>query len=381
MRFTTFSYCPLLANIPFISAGYGHGHDKIQAEASKQIDKWQDQYDQYIKTSTKHQKVGCTSQNIVYRQEWGSLSERSRKDYIKAVQCLQSKPPRSTKEDVPGARSRYDDFSATHIKVTPYVHFSGLFLHFHRYLVYLYEKALREECGYKGYQPYWDWTLSWEDPRKSSVFNGSPTSMGSNGAFIPNRTSTTISAFVITLDIPSATGGGCISGPFSNDYTVNLGPIAYAPYGPDHGLGYNPRCLSRDISTFWSNNTKPSDVVKLIKNSPDLGTFDTNLEALDGVHAGGHFSMGGLGLDAYASAGDPAFWLHHAMVDKVWGLWQSLNAGNRTKMVHGTGTAFNTPPSANITLDTVVDFGILAPKRKICSLISTIEGTFCYAYV
>ncbi|KAM0136979.1 hypothetical protein ACHAP3_004317 [Botrytis cinerea] len=358
MRFATFSYFFLLANIPFISAGYGHGYDDAQAVAFKQIDKWQDKYDQYIKTSTKHNRVGCTSQNIVYRQEWGSLSERSRKDYIKAVQCLQSKPPRSTKEDVPGARSRYDDFSATHIKVTPYVHFSvssfvrktemaisndrqGLFLQFHRYLLYLYEKALREECGYKGYQPYWDWTLSWEDPRKSSVFNGSPASMGSNGAVIPNRTSTTISAFGITLDIPPATGGGCISGPFSNNYTVNLGPIAYAPYGPDHGLGYNPRCLSRDISSVWSNNTKPSDVVRLIQSSPDLGTFDTNLEALDGVHAGGHFSMGGLGLDAYASAGDPAFWLHHAMVDKVWGLWQNLDAGDRTKMVYGTGTAFN----------------------------------------
>ncbi|KAF7864418.1 hypothetical protein EAF04_006552 [Stromatinia cepivora] len=380
MKLITFAYYFLLAYLPFIAAEYGHGHEDTQAEASKQIKKWQTEYDQYIRSSTKQHRTGCTSRNVVYRQEWGSLSERSRKDYIKAVQCMQSKPPRSTKEDVPGAQSRYDDFSATHIKVTPYVHFSGLFLHFHRYLVWLYGRALREECGYKGYQPYWDCTISWQDPRKSTVFDGSSTSLGSNGAPIPRRNSTTISAFGLTLDIPPATGGGCISGPFSN-YNVSLGPVAYAPYGPDHGLGYNPRCLSRDISPIWSNNTKPSDVVKLIKNSPDLGTFDTNLEALDGVHAGGHFAMGGLGLDAYASAGDPAFWLHHTMVDKVWGLWQNLDAGERGRQVYGTSTAFNVPPCPNVTLDTLVDFGVLAPKQKISSLVSTIDGPFCYAYI
>lgn len=35
----------------------------------------------------------------------------------------------------------------------------GLFFHFHRYFIWLYEKALQEECGYKGTKAYWDWTL------------------------------------------------------------------------------------------------------------------------------------------------------------------------------------------------------------------------------
>lgn len=29
----------------------------------------------------------------------------------------------------------------------------AIFLAWHRYFVWQYEKALREECGYKGYQP------------------------------------------------------------------------------------------------------------------------------------------------------------------------------------------------------------------------------------
>ncbi len=54
----------------------------------------------------------------------GSLSRQSRIDYIDAVQCLQRKPAISSLSDVPGARSRFDDFSATHIMQTPHGHFS-----------------------------------------------------------------------------------------------------------------------------------------------------------------------------------------------------------------------------------------------------------------
>jgi len=122
---------------------------------------------------------------------------------------------------------------------------------------------------------------------------------------------------------------------------VHLGPVAFAPVDADNGLAYNPRCLSRDLSLVWSNQTKPTDVVNLINSCTDLGCFDTNLEAIDGVHAGGHFTIGSLNVDAYASAGDPAFYLHHAQVDRVWATWQNLNAKHRTSQVYGTGTAFN----------------------------------------
>lgn len=216
----------------------------------------------------------------------------------------------------------------------------GLFYHFHRYFIWRYEKALQEECGYKGTQPYWDWTLSWQNPQSSSVFDGSPTSMGSNGKAIPHG-ATDLSAFGINLHIPPGTGGGCVySGPFTN-YSVNLGPVAFEPKDGDNGLGYNPRCLTRDISTEWSNHTKPTDVAAVISTCPDLGCFDTAFEAIDGVHAGGHFTIGAIDLDAFASSGDPAFYLHHAQVDRVWTLWQSLNVRNRTNQVFGTGTAFN----------------------------------------
>lgn len=48
---------------------------------------------------------------------------------------------------------KFDDFVVTHIQQTLDIHYSGIFPPWHRWFVYQYEKALREECGYKGYQP------------------------------------------------------------------------------------------------------------------------------------------------------------------------------------------------------------------------------------
>jgi len=227
--------------------------------------------------------------------------------------------------------------------------------------------------------------------------------MGSNGISIPHGPNN-ISAFGLNLSLAPATGGGCVyQGPFVN-YTVNLGPVAFAPIDGDGGLDYNPRCLGRDLSLVWSNNTKPTDVVRTISSCTDLGCFDTVLEALEGIHAGGHFTIGSLNDDAYASAGDPAFWLHHSQIDRVWTIWQSLNPANRTHQVYGTSTAFNSgsrshfphlpkdksvlmrpilldPPSPNVTLDTSINFGVLAPQQPIHNLVSSIDGPFCYMYI
>lgn len=53
----------------------------------------------------------------------GAMSKNARLEYISAVQCLQVKSPLFTKKAAPGVRSRFDDFAATHIQRTPYVHF------------------------------------------------------------------------------------------------------------------------------------------------------------------------------------------------------------------------------------------------------------------
>ena len=295
---------------------------------------------------------------------------------------MQSKPAISPKDKVPGARTHFDDFVATHLMQSGKIHFSGLFFHWHRYYTWLYEKTLRDECGYKGTQPYWDWTKTYKDPARSAVFDGSPASMGSNGKFIPHGP-LNVTAFGISYPDPPGTGGGCVeSGPFK-DLVVNIGPVAYDPLGPDGGLGANPRCLKRDLNLFWANQTKPTDVVSLFAESGgDLGSFDNNTEKLSGVHAGGHFTIGGdPGTDPYVSPGDPVFYLHHSQIDRIWTLWQSRDFAKRTNQVYGTSTTFNVPPSPPVTLDTMMDYAFIDKQQRVGDLVSAIDGPFCYIYI
>lgn len=165
--------------------------------------------------------------------------------------------------------------------------------------------------------------------------------MGSNGEYIPHGPSN-ISAFGLNVSFPPGTGGGCVySGPFSN-YTMNLGPIAIEPKNSSlQGFDYNPRCLSRDISLDWGNQTKPTSITRLFNSCNDFGCLSTDLESANGGHSGGHLLIGDIAQDPYASPGDPVFYLHHAQVDRVWTIWQGLDPENRTTQVYGTGTAFN----------------------------------------
>lgn len=81
------------------------------------------------------------------------LPEESRQEYVAAVKCLMKLPPTVDKERFPGALSRYDDFVAYHMTHAMQLHDNLHLFGAHKYYVWLFEKALREECNYTGYQP------------------------------------------------------------------------------------------------------------------------------------------------------------------------------------------------------------------------------------
>jgi hypothetical protein len=120
--------------------------------------------------------------------------------------------------------------------------------------------------------------------------------------------------------------------------------------------------------------------------STDIIDFQWQVEAFPegdsivGVHGGGHYSLGEPMQDVFASPQDPAFMLHHSMIDRLWTSWQAMDEEKRRYALNGTSTirmGSDTPP---ITLNTVLEFGTLDRPRKIRELLDPMENDYCYTY-
>ncbi|KAH8885433.1 putative tyrosinase [Thozetella sp. PMI_491] len=307
-----------------------------------------------------------------------------------------SKPARFLDAEGTGIKTRYDDFVAIHMNQTLTVHGTANFLSWHRYLVWTYENALRDECGYPGYQPYWNWAKYALDPINSPLFDGSSTSMSGNGAYEAHNCTDALGTGVNC--IPPGIGGGCVeSGPFAG-ITINLGPVAPTLAEPEeiavtNMFDWNPRCLKRDISPWVSSQwTTDQNITDVINQNLNIVDFQYNLQGGDfstgdyGVHAGGHYTLGGAdpGGDIFVSPGDPVFWLHHAAIDRTWWIWQNQDPVTRTSALGGTITMYNSPASRNGTLEDILDMGVNGPSSAIGPVMSTIGltgGPLCYIYV
>ncbi|KAL0944828.1 FAD-binding domain-containing protein [Colletotrichum truncatum] len=352
-------------------------------------------------SSVVNKRSACNIFNARYRRDWEAFSKQERKDYISAVQCMLTSPSKSDPAFAPGARNRYDDFVAVHINQTLSIHGTGNFLTWHRYFVWAYEEALRNECGYKGAQPqtllhpsdidqqYWNWLKYQDDLTKSPVFDGSETSLSGDGAFVKHNGSVSGAGAII---LPSGNGGGCVeSGPFVN-MTVNLGPVSPGMDGmkasPNGKLGHNPRCLSRDLSSYamksWMTNENMFNLT-VGSASRNIELFQNELQGrftdgFLGMHAAGHFSVNGEASDLYSSVVDPTFFLHHAMVDRVYWLWQLTHFWAAFDIA-GTITINNRPPSRDATVDDEINLGVTAENRKIGDLLNTLGNSpLCYVY-
>lgn len=211
------------------------------------------------------------------------MSDEEKLDYIQAVSCMMSKPSITPAEVVPGARSRYDDFVATHVNQTLTIHSTGNFLAWHRYFVYAWESALRDECGYSGYQPYWNWGKSALDPVNSPYMDGGPLSQGGNGVPAPHNCTHPLPGNAMC--IPAGEGGGCVeSGPYGK-MIANIsaaGPTFSPAEGPipvGKLFSYLPRCVRRDISPWvtsqWS--TDNVSVYPLTSLTPESRVFRDTL--------------------------------------------------------------------------------------------------------
>ncbi|EAL89415.1 putative polyphenol monooxygenase [Aspergillus fumigatus Af293] len=138
----------------------------------------------------------------------------------------------------------------------------------------------------------------------------------------------------------------------------------YRPLDPS-AFRYNPRCLERSFNARPLHRFAGAAAVQRILAAQTIQEF---LAVLDPT-------MG----DVFSSVQDPAFFLHHAMVDRLWGMWQEAGPGRRDAL-NGTAWMFDPPWATNVSVDTVVEFGVLGGPRKIADLMDPLAGQHCYIY-
>lgn len=240
--------------------------------------------------------TSCRSDNTVARKEWGSLTLSERGSYIDAVLCMQSLPSNLDNIQVPGAKTRLDDFVATHVNQTRSIHISGIFLSWHRNFVRLWETALHQECGYPAHlgQPYCNWALWCDDLAGSPLFDGGPTSLSGDGTYEPEQDDYVVGG---GATLPHGTGGGCVtSGPFVNQ-TINLGPFAFDLVFsglPSNWTEHSPHCLNRDLNNYIAARYGSQTAIDIQMGTTTISEFQNIMSGADinlGVHGGGHFSI------------------------------------------------------------------------------------------
>lgn len=86
----------------------------------------------------------------------------------------------------------------------------------------------------------------------------------------------------------------------------------------------------------------------------------------------------------YNSPNEPLFWLHHGQVDRLWWIWQNQRPLERAFQINGTRTLGNSPPSADATIEDLINVGFVDGEYEeglaIKNYVSTMGGPLCYIY-
>ncbi|OAA60507.1 putative domain, di-copper centre [Niveomyces insectorum RCEF 264] len=343
----------------------------------------------------------CTLENAAVRREWSDLTEAQREEYVASVKCLMKLPPKSDKTRFPGALSRFDDFVAYHMTHAMQLHDNLHLFGAHKYYVWEFEKALREECNYTGYQPYMNYDRYAEDPINSPLLNGNASSMGGNGKPDPSYKGVPQPGRKPNI-IKTGGGGGCVTeGPFS-DMVVSLGPTQMAtgsnlPKNPrSDGTGSNPRCLRRDVNRNAAMGATADRAYSLIHGNDNIDGFYEQLLGSPipkndpypwGIHTAGHYIAAvDPGGDPFTSPGDPIFYFHHTALDRLWWIWQMQDPDKRLDALPYANGTMTMPMKRQATnpLDSMVDLEWLGPPiplRETHDQLGGNGGAFCYVYV
>ena len=277
----------------------------------------------------------CTKARI--RRDWNQLDDTEKELYVSAINDLKKS-------------GIYDDFVHVHglTNNKEYAHGTGGFLPWHRWYLFQFEEALRnQDDKYKDVTiPYWDWGeeadlcaaqggCRYLDEKSEIIaaFGGpgsSQTSMGQSQAFGVNfaegqlGSSETVGPF-----------GSSAQDPNTSDEDLNIGCVGAGKHGFE-GFWVVPKlpthpdktCLSRSRSLESDGTegfTSAADMIETIMQFDTYGAYGGFRAKLEGLpHANPHNLLGGH-IRTFVSPADPLFFSHHTYVDKLWAMWQDCH--------------------------------------------------------
>ncbi|EUC36722.1 hypothetical protein COCCADRAFT_33898 [Bipolaris zeicola 26-R-13] len=273
----------------------------------------------------------CSNPRV--RVEWDRASDTDRQKYFDGIKCLMGRSPSGQFSQ---SKSRYEDLTALHQLLTPNVHTNGKFIFWHRAMLLLLERMMRNECGFDGPMLWFDETRYAGRFASSSLFS----SRWLGGLAINNQ---------------------CVrDGQFAN-LICNVGP----------GSSNQPHCLSRNGDGSLTKNCN-QEYIDICSNYPDYAGFTRC--TFVGYHSFGHNGIGGPMMDVQASPCEPFFFWHHAFIDRNARLYTNKNPQWLSQM-NGVDAAGNP-----LTLDTTVNTYGMMPDLTIRDLVDTLSVPLCYKY-
>ncbi|CEI62090.1 hypothetical protein FVEN_g3123 [Fusarium venenatum] len=313
-------------------------------------------------------RANSACKNPVVRKEWRELTSAEKAEYLRAAVCIRNLP-KEKYSHINAVTSRMDDLVYTHFSLNTEIHFVANFLPWHRWFVQLHEDLLKNECDYKGVQPYWDWSIDADksDMKNSPLFDAK-TGFGGDG----QRTDSNVPGFERCV----------VDGPFANtNLTLAMGwPDMNTP-------GDRLHCFTREFNGGLGKDENGDQILgdmqvtaynsKVMNTIYGFDTYKDMSEMLEGLpHAQIHSVIFG-DMGPATSPNEPLFFLHHANVDRAWAKWQGRND---TRLSDYTGFRVSqTTIPATIT-DTMPVMELAENEPVVKDYMDTLSGPLCYTY-
>ncbi|KAJ0801513.1 putative catechol oxidase [Helianthus annuus] len=241
---------------------------------------------------------------------------------VAAMKALPEEDPRSWKQQgkihCAYCNGAYSQYMNGHPELKIQVHNNSLFFPFHRWYLYFYERILGSLINDPTFGlPYWNWDnpkgMLLPEMLETPYPNPNPDRPPNprfNPLFDPYRNVTHLPPAIIDLDRGNAGGDkDCVAQISENLTAVYDQMIADTTANPD---------------AFFGTNPNPDDPTTIL-----AGRIESGVHSAVHVWVGNPRMANNEDMGNFYSAGyDPAFYLLHSNVDRMWQIWNELDIRN-----------------------------------------------------